>query len=209
MYKQIVVEHLVQIPPELFGLPKEESAYEILSREYQGIIDTELGVIIAICEIVEIGTGKIIHGSAGVYHPVKFSLLTYTPKLHEIVEGEVVELVEFGAFIRLGPSDGLCHLSQIADDKLKFENINTRFIGDSGKILEVENLVRARVIAVSVGTGRSGKLGLTMRQPYLGRIEWIDEEINKKEKEMLKEMEGKAKKTTSKKKSTKKSSKKK
>ncbi|MHA1730140.1 MAG: DNA-directed RNA polymerase [Promethearchaeota archaeon] len=209
MYKLITLEHIVQIPPELFGQPKQISAYEILSREYQGIISNELGFVIAICEIIEIGSGKIIHGEGGTYHPVKFSVLTYSPTLHEVIEGEVVENVDFGAFIRLGPSDGLCHVSQITDDNIKYENINSRFIGiKSGKILEVENHVRARIIAVSVGIGRSGKLGLTMRQPYLGRLEWIEEELKKKNKEALEKGMGLEKSKKTEKKSSKKPKKK-
>lgn len=168
----------MEISPNLFGLPKEESAYEILSRSYHGLLDPELGFIIAICDIIEVGPGKIIHGSAGTFHPVTFTVLTYTPMMHEIVEGEVVELVDFGAFIRLGPSDGLCHITQISQDKLNFENVNARFTSaETGKSLEVGDLVRSRVIVVSVGSGRSGKIGLTMRQPFLGKIDYIQEEL--------------------------------
>ncbi len=168
----------MEISPNLFGLPKEESAYEILSRSYHGLLDPELGFIIAICDIIDVGPGKIIHGSAGTFHPVTFTVLTYTPMMHEIVEGEVVELVDFGAFIRLGPSDGLCHITQISQDKLNFENVNARFTSaETGKSLEVGDLVRSRVIVVSVGSGRSGKIGLTMRQPFLGKIDYIQEEL--------------------------------
>jgi len=39
--------------------------------------------------------------------------------------------------------------------------------------------VRAKIIAVSLGTGRSGKLGLTMRQKFLGRPEWIEADVEK------------------------------
>ena len=178
MYHLYTLSHIVEIAPDLFGLPKEESSYEILSRSYHGLLDPELGFIIAICDIIEVGPGKIIHGSAGTFHPVTFTVLTYTPMMHEIVEGEVVELVDFGAFIRLGPSDGLCHITQIAQEKLNFENVNARFTSaETGKSLEVGDLVRARVIVVSVGSGRSGKIGLTMRQPFLGKIDHIQEEL--------------------------------
>ena len=178
MFHQYTLSHIVEIAPDLFGLPKEESSYEILSRQYHGLLDPELGFVIAICEILEVGPGKIIHGSAGTFHPVSFTVLTYTPMMHEIVEGEVVELVDFGAFIRLGPSDGLCHITQISQDKLNFENVNARFTSaETGKSLEVGDLVRSRVIVVSVGSGRSGKIGLTMRQPFLGKIDYIQEEL--------------------------------
>ena len=178
LYHLYTLSHIVEIAPDLFGLPKEESAYEILSRSYHGLLDPELGFIIAICDIIEVGPGKIIHGSAGTFHPVTFTVLTYTPVMHEIVEGEVVELVDFGAFIRLGPSDGLCHITQIANDKLNFDNLNARFSSaESGQSLEVGDLVRSRVIVVSVGSGRSGKIGLTMRQPFLGKIDYIQKEL--------------------------------
>jgi DNA-directed RNA polymerase subunit E' len=95
-----------------------------------------------------------------------------------VVEGDVVEIVDFGSFIRLGPLDGLVHVSQICDDYISYEQVGNRFIGkETGKILEVNDEVRARIIAVSLGTGRSGKLGLTMRQKFLGKKEWIETDV--------------------------------
>ena len=89
-----------------------------------------------------------------------------------------MELVDFGAFCRLGPLDGLVHVSQICDDYISYEQVGNRFIGkETGKILEVNNEVRAKVIAVSLGTGRSGKLGLSMRQKFLGKNEWIEADV--------------------------------
>ena len=201
MYHQYTLSHIVEIAPDLFGLPKEESAYEILSRQYHGLLDPELGFVIAICDILEVGPGKIIHGSAGTFHPVTFTVLTYTPVMHEIVDGEVVELVDFGAFIRLGPSDGLCHITQIAQEKLNFENVNARFTSaETGQSLDVGDLVRSRVIVVSVGSGRSGKIGLTMRQPFLGKLDYIQEEVEKIDKAALEgKMQPEAKKAKGKK----------
>ena len=61
---------------------------------------------------------------------------------------------------------------------MNFENVNARFTSaETGKSLEVGDLVRSRVIVVSVGSGRSGKIGLTMRQPFLGKIDYIQEEL--------------------------------
>jgi len=110
--------------------------------------------------VLEVGQGIIIPGNANTFHQVEFSILAFRPKLGEVVEGEVVELVDFGAFCRLGPLDGLVHVSQICDDYISYEQVGNRFIGkETGKILEVNNEVRTKVIAVSLGTGRSGKLG--------------------------------------------------
>ena len=168
----------VEIPPFLFGQPKEDSARIILSEDYEGIITRDYGFIIAIVNVLDVGHGIIIPGNANTFHKVEFSILTFKPKLGEVVEGEVVELVDFGSFIRFGPLDGLVHVSQICDDYISFEQVGNRFIGkETGKILEVNNDVRAKIIAVSLGTGRSGKLGLTMRQKFLGRPEWIEADV--------------------------------
>ena len=36
--------------------------------------------------------------------------------------------------------------------------------------------MRVRITAVSLGrSGGSGKIGVTARQPFLGKLEWIDE----------------------------------
>ncbi len=155
------------------------SAYELLREEYEGIIDKNLGFVIAVVDVIEVGLGKIIHGDSRTHHNVKFTLLTFRPLLHEIIEGEVVEVVEFGAFIRLGPQDGLNHVSQITNDFIRHDEVQSQFVGkETGRVLGEGDLVRARIIAVSMGGGaRSGKLGLTMRQPYLGKLDWIEADI--------------------------------
>ncbi len=168
----------MEIPPFLFDQPKTISARIILSEEYEGIITRDYGFIVAIVEILTVGPGIIIPGNANTFHQVQFSVLSFKPNLGEVVEGDIVELVDFGAFCRLGPLDGLVHVSQICDDYISYEQVGNRFIGkETGKILEVNNEVRAKVIAVSLGTGRSGKLGLTMRQKYLGKYDWIEADV--------------------------------
>ena len=53
---------------------------------------------------------------------------------------------------------------------------------ETPKSLEKPDFVRARIVAVSIKgkTTKDCKIGLTMRQPGLGRFEWIDEEKSKK-----------------------------
>ncbi len=178
MFKLFSLTSKVEIPPFLFNQPKRNSARIILSEEYEGIITRDYGFIIAIVDVLDVGPGIIIPGNANTFHQVDFTILSFKPNLGEVVEGEVVELVDFGAFCRLGPLDGLVHVSQICDDYISYEQVGNRFIGkETGKILEVNNEVRAKVIAVSLGTGRSGKLGLTMRQKYLGKLDWIEADV--------------------------------
>ncbi|MFW9901997.1 MAG: DNA-directed RNA polymerase [Candidatus Thorarchaeota archaeon] len=178
MFKLYTIEGKIEIPPFLFDQEKEVSARIILSEDYEGIITREYGFIIAVVEVLNVGKGIIIPGNANTFHEVEFTILTFKPTVSEVVEGTVVEIVDFGSFVRLGPLDGLVHVSQICDDYISYEQVGNRFIGkETGKILEVNDLVRAKIIAVSLGTGRSGKLGLTMRQKFLGKEDWIAMDI--------------------------------
>ncbi len=213
MYEIISLVDTVRIPPEKFGEPIEKVAMEILIKEYEGIIDPDLGVVICVVDVENVEAGKLIPGDGAAFHKVVFSVLTFKPILHEIVEGEVVEVVDFGAFIRLGPLDGLCHVSQITDDFISYDSKRSALIGkETGRIIQENDRVRARIVAVSIGGGiRSGKLGLTMRQPFLGKLDWIEEELRgakeevkeKEEVEEVKEPKPVAKKAKKKKKAKK------
>ncbi|MFX1258985.1 MAG: DNA-directed RNA polymerase [Promethearchaeota archaeon] len=196
IFKLFTILGKIEIPPFLFDQEKTISARIILSEDYEGIITKEYGFIIAVVDVLSVGPGIIIPGNANTFHEVEFTILAFKPNLGEIVEGTVVEGVDFGVFIRIGPLDGLVHVSQICDDYISYEQVGSRFIGkETGKILEVNDLVRARVIAVSLGTGRSGKLGLTMRQKFLGKENWISDDLEneyaKKEAKKQKEEEKK------------------
>ena len=51
---------------------------------------------------------------------------------------------------------------------------------ESNRKLLKGDLVRARIIAISFPKGGvSGKIGVTMRQPFLGKLEWIAEDTKK------------------------------
>ncbi len=178
MFKLYTLKGRVEIPPFLFGQEKEISARIILSEDYEGIITRDYGFIIAVVDVLEVGQGIIIPSNSNTFHSVTFTILSFKPTIQEVIEGDVVEIVDFGAFIRIGPLDGLVHVSQICDDYISYEQVGNRFIGkETGKILEVNDVVKARIIAVSLGTGRSGKLGLTMRQKFLGKEEWIQSDL--------------------------------
>ncbi len=183
MYLVSKIEDTVRIPPSRFGDPLENVAVEILNESYVGKIDKKLGLMVTVKEIEELGIGKVIMGDGAAYHDVLFTALFFKPELHEIVEGEVIEITEFGAFIRIGPMDGLVHVSQVTDDYINYDGKRGALIGkESKKSLEEGNKVRARIVALSLKgkSSKETKIGLTMRQPGLGRLEWIDEEKNKK-----------------------------
>jgi len=181
MFNIITIEDKVRIPPEKFDKALEVVTYEELRAKYEGIVNKDVGFIIAVTDIKVSPVGKIIPGDGATYHTVSFTLLTYYPDVQEIVEGEVVEVEDFGAFVRIGPIDALVHVSQLIDDFVSYDEKQGALIAkETGRTLRQGDIVRARITVVSFAKeGSSGKIGMTMRQPFLGKIEWIAEDINK------------------------------
>ena len=53
---------------------------------------------------------------------------------------------------------------------------------ESKRKLTTGDRVRVRITAVSLGrSGGSGKIGVTARQPFLGKLEWIAKDVEKME----------------------------
>ena len=181
MFKLITQEDTIRIPPETFGNPLEDVGHQQVKAKYEGVVSEELGYVIAVANVKVSPTGKIIPGDGATYHKVSFSLLTFYPKIQEVVEGEVVEIADFGAFVRIGPIDALLHVSQLMDDFISYDEKQGVLQGKETKRKLISgDQVRVRITAVSFGrAGSSGKIGVTARQPFLGKLEWIDYDTQK------------------------------
>jgi DNA-directed RNA polymerase subunit E' len=181
LFKLITREDTIRIPPETFGNPLEAVSLQQVKTKYEGVVDEELGYVIAVTDVKVSSTGKIIPGDGATYHKVSFSLLTFYPKIQEVVEGEIVEIADFGAFVRIGPIDALLHVSQLMDDFISYDEKQGVLLGkETKRKLMSGDHVRVRITAVSLGrAGSSGKIGVTARQPFLGKLEWIEQDVQK------------------------------
>jgi DNA-directed RNA polymerase subunit E' len=180
MFSISTLTDVVRIPPKLFGESLKKAATTILREKYESMINPELGYVIMILDTKVEKMGKIVPGDGGTYHKVEFTSLTFYPKLQEIVRGEIVEITDFGAFVRIGATDALLHLSQIMDDYLKSDVKSGMILANqSGRTMKIGTTLRARITAVSLGKTAAMKIGITCRQPFLGADEWIAEEIKK------------------------------
>ena len=200
MYRIVTVEDRIRVPPNKLDMKVEDAVKGSIADQLEGVMDHRLGVILAAVSIESVGEGKIIAGDPGVYYSTKFKLLTFKPENHELTYGEVIDNTEFGSFVRIGPMDGLIHISQLMDDFVSYDNKNSIFLGkETKRTLKEGDKIRARIIAVSFGK-EENKVGLTMRQTGLGALQWLDEmkrkkgiakKEKKKEEEKPKEKKGK------------------
>ncbi len=196
MYAMVKVEDTIRILPEKFGEDLDEVVREIVQKSFEGTMRKDHGIIIAANNIESVGDGIIIHGDGAMYQKVAFDALMFKPKLQEIVDGIVCEIVEFGAFCHIGPIDALIHMSQIMNDYVEVDAENEIISGKEKKMtLKTGDPIRARIVAVSMNelSARESKIGLTMRQPALGAHEWL-KEPKKEEKGKEEEKDKKKKK---------------
>ena len=191
MYNLVTVKDTIRIPPRLFSASLEESVIKAIQEQYEGRIDKDAGVVITVLNPREVGDGRVILGDGAAYHDVVFDILTFKPEMHEVVKGKVIDLTEFGAFIRFGPVDGLIHVSQVTDDFMSYnDKVGVLSGKTSKKTLKKGDVVTARIIAISMKDSvTESKINLTMRQTGLGKEDWNKEE--KAEKKPKKEKEKK------------------
>jgi len=189
MYYNYSIKDTFKMSPEYFDKNIEEVAVDVLRNKYEGTIDKDMGVIIAIYDVRDISDGMIYPGDPATHHEVSFDVLTYMPKVEEVVVGEVSELIDFGAFVKIGPMEGLVHVSQITDEFISLDKKTATFVAKrSGASLKKGDVVYAKISTVSMKNSvKDSKIALTMKSEGLGKPEWAI--VHNKEK-------GKAKKKT-------------
>lgn len=178
MFYVFKIEDHIRVEPELFGLETKEAILKQLENTYTNYMDKEIGSVVAILEVLSVGEGIIIPGDGAAYYKTHFKLLAFKPELQELVYGIISEITNFGAIINLGVVDSMMHISQAMDDYVNFSKTNALIGKNSKRSLKKNDLCLARVVAISFRTTEP-KIGLTMRQPGLGKLEWLKEDKKK------------------------------
>jgi len=175
MFNIIEISDYVRVEPILFGFPVKEAIKKQLERSYANYIDEEMGAVIAVLEVMKVGEGILIPGDAAAYYDAVFKLLILKPVLQELVYGQVSQITNFGAFINLGALEAMIHISQTMEDYVSFSKTDSLVGKNTKRVLKKNDLCIARIVSISYKT-TPPKIGLTMRQPGLGKIEWIAED---------------------------------
>ena len=174
----------INIPPSLFGEDLNKAALSILRTKYERTINKQYGIILALFDVRDISDGFILPGDPSTHHNVSFDILSFNLDVGEIVTGEVSELVDFGCFVRLGPIDGLVHMSQITNDFINYDRKSGSFVSrNTGKNLKKGDIIYAKVSTISLKNNiKDTKIALTMRPDGLGKYEWLKESVSKEKK---------------------------
>lgn len=184
------VEDYVRVEPKHFGLATKDAVEKQLNESYVMALKKDIGVVLSVISVDSVGDGTIIPGDGATFYKSHFQLLCWKPELHELVYGTIEEITNFGAFITLGPFRGMIHISQTMEDYVTLSKSGTLAGQASKRVLAAGDNCIARIVAISYKMGEP-KIGLTMRQPGLGKLEWVEEGKRKSEHKVTKGAHGK------------------
>ena len=183
MYKRVRLKDTVEVPPEHLADVTSDRVRKLLQDKLEGRMDEDVGSVVSVTQVHDIGDGAVLPNRPGVYYEAEFDAVTFDPDMQEVVDGNVVEVVEFGAFVGIGPVDGLLHVSQISDEYLAYDGENQQLAStESDRTLGVDDPVRVRVVTKSIDerNPRDSKIGLTAKQPGLGKHEWLEADVRRR-----------------------------
>lgn len=161
----------------MFGSGLEDAVRAILRERYEGRIYKDLGIVLSVDNPNIQSEGLVIPGDSGAYFSVEFEALSFLPRVNEVYRAEVKEIVEFGAFVSIGPFQGLLHVSQIDREKFYYDK-KAKTLGSKAlkRALKKGDEVLVKVSTVSMkSTSADTKIGLTMRPDGLGKPEWLEQ----------------------------------
>jgi DNA-directed RNA polymerase subunit E' len=184
MYKRVRLRDTVEVPPAFLADVTPDLVKRLLQDKLEGRVDEDVGSVVSVIEVHDVGDGAVLPNEPGVYYEAEFDALTFDPQMQEVVDGEIVEVVNFGAFVGIGPVDGLLHVSQISDEYLAYDEEGQALASrESNRTLGVGDSVRARIVTKSIDerNPRDSKIGLTAKQVGLGKHGWLREEREKRE----------------------------
>ena len=186
MYKRVTLRDTVEVPPEHLAEVTPDLVKKLLQDKLEGRVDEDVGSVVSVVDVHEIGEGAVVPNEPGVYYEAEFDAVTFDPQMQEVIDGEIVEVVDFGAFVGIGPVDGLLHVSQISDEYLAYDGENQQLASrDTNRTIGTGDAVRARIVTKSIDerNPRDSKIGLTAKQIGLGKHGWLQEDREKRQKQ--------------------------
>ena len=171
---------MVRVPPEQFGDDIDQAIIASIKQKYERWISRDLGIVIDVIEVKNRGEGVVVPGDGAAYYELVFSLLVFKPEIQEVVYARVRDIADFGAFLDMGAIDGMIHIGQTMDDFVTYSKEKVLTGKNTNRVLRVGDTVRSRIVALSYKDLSNPRIGLTMRQQGLGRLEWVEEDLKEK-----------------------------
>ena len=67
MFYKLEVKSHIRVPPTAFGKPTKDAVLDQLNESFEGHISVEVGFIIIVTEVLNIGEGIVVPGSSPLF----------------------------------------------------------------------------------------------------------------------------------------------
>jgi DNA-directed RNA polymerase subunit E' len=189
MFYKIVAKDHIRVSPSNFAMELETAIAREVRNKFTGYISKEFGIVIDCLSVREVGDGIIIPGDGAPYYSATFELLVFEPENQEILSGKIKDIADFGAFLTMGPIDGMVHISQTMNDFVSYSKEKVLTGKEGNRTLHVGDKCVAKIIAISYKDPQNPKFGLTMRGEALGKEDWIIPDMSGEVKPVKKKKE--------------------
>ncbi len=182
MFYEVTIRDHIRVPPISFSKELSDAVIGEIKEKYSGYISRELGYVIDVVKLRGVEDGIIIPGDGAAYYRATFDVLAFIPEMQEVIYGKIKDITDFGAFLTLGPVEGMIHIGQTMNDFVSFSKEKVLSGKESKRALKVGDKCFGRIVAVSFKDITNPKIGITMRQDGLGKQEWVLEDLKSSKK---------------------------
>ena len=77
MYKLVKIKDKVRIPPQRFGKSLDQAILDLTREQYEGVIDEDVGIVVAVTNAKKTGYGHVVLGDGAAYYETELDILVY------------------------------------------------------------------------------------------------------------------------------------
>ncbi len=158
MFYLLDVQAKTSLSPEQLDPNKnaDELLLKTLRQSLEGVVLEDIGLVVAVISCRVKGEGLIPPRSPDIFFNTEIELVCFRPLEGEILEGEIVNVTETGAFVNIGSLDGFWPRNRISNKRLRFNvKRGTLEDRDSEVVVKRKDKVRVEVNTVEIRTPNS------------------------------------------------------
>ncbi|KAL6767344.1 RPB4 [Auxenochlorella protothecoides x Auxenochlorella symbiontica] len=103
MFVLCTLEDKVRLAPKDLRLDTADAVTAVLEKTYLDRVIPDLGLVVTLYDLLEIGDGYVFQSDGGVHHDTTFRVVAFRPSQEEVLVGEVISQDErTGVHVGLG-----------------------------------------------------------------------------------------------------------
>lgn len=116
------IEDTISVHPSAFGQPSLTSISDQINAKYANKVLVDVGLCIALFDILSCSEGKVRFGDGCLYHHVTFRLIVFRPFTQEVLTGKIKSSDEAGIRITMGFFDDVYIPSHLIPKPCAFDH---------------------------------------------------------------------------------------